>query len=93
MVLIDELVAYVRNAGAAQDNIYTFVQALTQAARRNDGVALVVTLPESDAEAGGAGGAEALERWSACWGGSKRSGRRWRRMRRSRWCGGGSLAR
>ena len=62
VVLIDELVAYVRNAGAAQDNIYTFVQALTQAARRNDGVALVVTLPESDAEAGGAGGAEALER-------------------------------
>ena len=62
VVLIDELVAYVRNAGAAQDNIYTFVQALTQAARRNDGVALVVTLPESEAEAGGAGGAEALER-------------------------------
>ena len=62
VVLIDELVAYVRNAGAAQDNIYTFVQALTQAARRNDGVALVVTLPESDAEAGGARGAEALER-------------------------------
>ena len=62
VILIDELVAYVRNAGAAQDNIYTFVQALTQAARRNDGVALVVTLPESDAEAGGAGGAEALER-------------------------------
>ena len=62
VVLIDELVAYVRNAGAAQDNIYTFVQALTQAARRNDGVALVVTLPESEAEAGGTGGAEALER-------------------------------
>ncbi len=62
VVLIDELVAYVRNAGAAQDNIYTFVQALTQVARRNDGVALVVTLPESDAEAGGVGGAEALER-------------------------------
>lgn len=62
VVLIDELVAYVRNAATAQDNIYTFVQALTQAARRNDGVALVVTLPESDAEAGGTRGAEALER-------------------------------
>ena len=62
VILIDELVAYVRNAGAAQDNIYTFVQALTHAARRNDGVALVVTLPQSQAEAGGSGGAEALER-------------------------------
>ena len=62
VILIDELVAYVRNAGAAQDNIYTFVQALTQAARRNSGVALVVTLPDSQAEAGGPGGAEALER-------------------------------
>ena len=62
VILIDELVAYVRNAGTAQDNIYTFVQALTHAARRNDGVVLVVTLPDSQAEAGGAGGAEALER-------------------------------
>ncbi len=62
VILIDELVAYVRNAGDAQDNIYTFVQALTQAVRRNDGVALVVTLPDSRAEAGAAGGAEALER-------------------------------
>ena len=62
VILIDELVAYVRNAGAAQDNIYTFVQALTQAARRNDGVALVVTLPDSRAEAGGTGGAEVLDR-------------------------------
>ena len=62
VILVDELVAYVRNAGAAQDNIYTFVQALTQAARRNDGVVLVVTLPDSRTEAGGAGGAEALER-------------------------------
>ncbi|MCY4111463.1 MAG: DUF499 domain-containing protein, partial [Chloroflexi bacterium] len=62
VVLIDELVAYVRNAGTAKDNIYTFVQALTQAARRNDGVVLVITLPDSHAEAGGVGGAEALER-------------------------------
>ena len=62
VILIDELVAYVRNAGTSQDNIYTFVQAVTQAARRNDGVALVVTLPDSRAEAGGTGGAEVLDR-------------------------------
>jgi predicted AAA+ superfamily ATPase len=62
VILIDELVAYVRNAGAAQDSIYTFVQALTEAVRRNSRIALVVTLPESAIEAGGEGGQEALTR-------------------------------
>ena len=62
VILIDELVAYVRNAGAAQDNIYTFVQTLTEAIRRNNRTALVVTLPESAIEAGGEGGHEALAR-------------------------------
>ena len=62
VILIDELVAYVRNADATKDNIYTFVQALTQAARRNDGVVLVITLPDSQAEAGDTGGAEVLDR-------------------------------
>ena len=62
VVLIDELVAYVRNAGAAQDSIYTFVQTLTEAVRRNTRTALVVTLPESAIEAGGEGGHEALAR-------------------------------
>ncbi len=62
VILIDELVAYVRNAGSAKDNIYTFVQALTQAVSRNGGVALVITLPDSQAEAGDAGGAEVLDR-------------------------------
>ena len=52
VILIDELVAYVRNAKSAQDNIYTFIQALTQSVRRNDKTALVVTLPESSIEAG-----------------------------------------
>ena len=62
VILIDELVAYVRNAGAAQDNIYTFIQTLTEAVRRNERVALVVTLPESAVEAGGDAGLEALSR-------------------------------
>ena len=62
VILIDEPVAYVRNAGTAQDGIYTFMQALTQSVRRNSNVALVITLPQSRVEAGGEGGAEALER-------------------------------
>ena len=62
VILIDELVAYVRNAGAAQDNIYTFVQSLTQSVRRSSNVALVLTLPESRVEAGGDAGIEALTR-------------------------------
>ena len=62
VILIDELVAYVRNAGATQDSIYTFVQTLTEAVRRNSQTALVVTLPESAIEAGGEGGHEALAR-------------------------------
>ena len=62
VILIDELVAYVRNAGNAQDSILTFVQALTQAVRRNSNTALVVTLPESSVEAGSEAGMEALSR-------------------------------
>ena len=62
VILADELVAYVRNAGAAQDNIYTFVQALTQSVRRCSNVALVLTLPQSREEAGGEAGIEALGR-------------------------------
>ena len=62
VILADELVAYVRNAGAAQDSIYTFVQSLTQSVRRRRNVALVLTLPESQVEAGGDAGIEALDR-------------------------------
>ena len=62
VILIDELVAYVRNAGDAQDNIYTFIQNLTQSVRRIRDTALVVTLPESVVEAGAEGGAEAFSR-------------------------------
>ena len=62
VILVDELVAYVRNVGKGQDNIYTFVQALTQSVRRNDRTSLVVTLPESSIEAGSDAGMEALSR-------------------------------
>lgn len=62
VILMDELVAYVRNAGDAQDNIYTFMQVLTQSVRRSGNTALVVTLPESVVEAGAEGGAEVLSR-------------------------------
>lgn len=62
VILMDELVAYVRNAGDAKDSIYTFMQALTQSVRRSPNVALVATLPESVVEAGAEAGAEALSR-------------------------------
>ena len=62
VILIDELVAYVRNAGDAQDNIYTFIQNLTESVSGSSQVALVVTLPESAAEAGGDTGLYALSR-------------------------------
>lgn len=62
VILIDELVAYVRNAAGSQDNIYTFIQALTQSARRRNNVAVVVTLPERAVEAGAERGQEALDR-------------------------------
>ena len=39
---------------------YTFVQALTESARRAKNVVIVATLPESQREAGGARGAEIL---------------------------------
>ena len=62
VILMDELVAYVRNAGSAKDSIYTFLQALTESVRRSKNVALVVTLPEGQVEAGDEAGAEALNR-------------------------------
>ncbi len=62
VILIDELVAYVRNAGGAKDSIYTFTQALTESVRRSGSAALVVTLPDSREELGDEGGEEALDR-------------------------------
>ena len=68
VILMDELVAYVRNAGSAKDNIYTFLQALTESVRRSKHVALVVTLPESQVEAGDEAGVEALSRLDSLFG-------------------------
>src|SRR5207245_316244 len=69
VVLIDELVAYARNifgatglpAGTFDSNM-TFVQNLTEAARRSKNSIVVASLPASDIEIGGEGGRAALER-------------------------------
>lgn len=69
VVLIDELVAYARNlyeraglpAGSFDSNM-TFVQSLTEAARRSRRSLIVASIPESNTEIGGEGGKAALER-------------------------------
>ena len=60
VILIDELVAYMLNTGENLEVNYTFVQILSEAVRRADNVVLVVTLPQSEREAGGVKGAEVL---------------------------------
>lgn len=69
VILIDELVAYARNiygvnglpAGSFDSNM-TFVQSLTEAAKRSKRSLVVASIPESDIEIGGEGGKAALER-------------------------------
>ena len=69
VILIDELIAYVRNiygvnglaAGSFDANL-TFVQSLTEAVKRSEQSQLVASIPESDIEIGGEGGQAALER-------------------------------
>jgi hypothetical protein len=60
VVLIDELVAYWRN-DVDSERVFTFLQALTQSVSASKDAALVVTLPESQEEAGGERGMQALE--------------------------------
>ena len=56
IILIDELVAYLLNVGEDILGVnYTFIQALTETARRSKNVVLVVTLPESKSEVGDRG--------------------------------------
>jgi len=69
VVLIDELVAYARNIYGVQglvsgsfDSTMTFVQSLTEAAKRSKQSMVVATIPESNIEVGGEGGRAALER-------------------------------
>ena len=65
VILIDEPVNYIRNAGHLQDNIYTFIHNLTQSLDRSKDAIMVVTLPQSRDEAGGETGAEAMDRLGA----------------------------
>ncbi|WP_124727907.1 Swt1 family HEPN domain-containing protein [Staphylospora marina] len=69
LVLIDEWVAFARNLYGVDDlpcgtfdaNL-TFVQALTEGAKRVKDALVVASIPESDIEVGGEGGRAALER-------------------------------
>lgn len=62
VILIDELVAYVRNVqGVTQESIYTFFQTLTESVNRSSNVTLAATLPEGQVQAGGQGGMSALD--------------------------------
>jgi predicted AAA+ superfamily ATPase len=67
VILIDELVAYVRQfeegkalAGGTYDSNLTFVQALTEALKAVPAAVLLASLPESDREAGSQRGIKAL---------------------------------
>ena len=62
VILIDELVAYVRNVqGVTRESIYTFFQALTESVNRSKNITLVATLLEGQLHAGGEGGITALD--------------------------------
>jgi hypothetical protein len=61
VILIDELVAYVRNVQeVTQESIYTFFQTLTESVNRSENVTLIATLPEGQVQAGGQGGITVL---------------------------------
>ena len=60
VIMIDEIIAYARNKGADLDSIYTFMQNLTQTVGASKNAALVVTLPETNTEAGDERGRQAL---------------------------------
>lgn len=69
VVLVDELVAYVRNLhgdavvpGGSFGSNLTFVQALTDAAAKSTRICVLASIPESRIEVGTAAGQEALER-------------------------------
>ena len=62
VILIDELVAYVRNVQeVTQESIYTFFQAVTESVKSSDNVTLIATLPEGQVQAGGQGGMTVLD--------------------------------
>lgn len=62
VILIDELVAYVRNVESdLQARLYTFLQTLTHSVKRSKNVVLVATLPEGKTQAGGQVGVTVLD--------------------------------
>ena len=68
LIIIDELVAFARNLYGVPDrlpsgtfeSVLTFVQSLTEAVKRSSDALLLVSVPKSEIEIGGAGGQEAL---------------------------------
>lgn len=68
LIVIDELVAFARPLYGKQDmhcsfdTLMSFIQSLTEALRRSSDSLLLVSIPESEREAGGEGGREVLER-------------------------------
>ncbi|MFM9859057.1 DUF499 domain-containing protein [Pseudoxanthobacter sp. M-2] len=63
VVLLDEVVAFARQLPEDRfESFLTFIQSLTEAAKMVPNVLVVGSLPESDAEAGGAKGVAALKR-------------------------------
>ena len=61
VILIDELVAYVRNVqGVTRESIYTFFQNLTESVKSSQNISLVATLIEGQTQAGGEGGLTVL---------------------------------
>ena len=68
MVLMDEITAYARKlymhddlVAGTFDNFMTFIQELTEAARLSRNSLVAASIPESETEAGGPGGSEALK--------------------------------
>ncbi len=67
VILIDELVAYAKKLwrkdnlpAGSFDNLITFIQELTEAARASENSLVVASIPESEIEVGEGGGKEAL---------------------------------
>jgi uncharacterized protein len=69
VILLDELVAYARQLPDDRFEAFlSFIQSLTEAAKMVPGTLVVGSLPESDTEAGGEKGAQALRRLQGVFG-------------------------
>ncbi len=69
VILLDELVAFARQLPDDRFEAFlSFVQSLTEAAKMVSGILIVGSLPESDLEAGGDKGVQALRRLQAVFG-------------------------